>query len=188
MTTLTPYKWAYDALFGKREAKKPYEGELAFNRRTIVFEDSFTGIKTSVQLRNVSKFELYGLKFINQISVLKLVIAGIVTGIGLYFYKEVLAWPFIIICGGIVFMGIRERLRPKIYGLTIQLNSGSNHHFFSKDFVGVKNLFSAVQIALENDVPISIKATFHDNRVTFVSAHNVGAVGDMAQGIAVEHK
>lgn len=163
-------------LSGKLEdEEKKYKGSIVFNKKTIVFSG------TAIQLKNVSKFEKYGIRYTNKVSTILLIVSIILALVGLYLapYGLILTLIF----GITIYIGIKERLKPKIYGLTIQLNSGINHNFLSKDKNGINNLFDILTRSLENEETFSV--SFTDNSV-IINDSNIGAVGDGA--ISFENK
>ena len=146
-----------------------YQGTIYFNKRTVEFSG------TTLQLKNVSKFEQYGLKYVNKVSTIYLILSIILALAGLKYapYGLVLTLFF----GLNAYVGIKERMRPKLYGLTIELNSGATHHFLSKDSNGIELLFGKLTKGIENEETFGF--SFTDNRVTNI-ATNYGAVGDHA--------
>lgn len=158
---------------------KSHQGSITFNKKSIVF------LGTAIQLKNVSKFEKYGLKPKYTISQTFLIISGILTLVGMSIILsqespvDLQNSPYVriptIIFGFITSIGIRERFKPQRYGLTIQLNSGANHHFLTKDKVGVDKLFEVLTESLENDKTFT--ALFEDRRVTITNS-NITGVGD----------
>ena len=134
-----------------------YKGSIEFKQRTI----SFTG--TTLLLSNISKFEQYGLKYAYQITgfLLAFSIIMAIVGLALMPYGLILT----VIFGFIAFLGFRERSRPKLYGLTIQLNSGTEHTFLSKDQGGISRLFTLISNAVETNSPMNFNVSFQDKRV-----------------------
>lgn len=138
------------------EAEK-YVGSLTFRKNTISFDG------TTLLLKNVAKFEQYGIKYINSISK------------GLYIFSIIAAFVCLIpfpfgligtfIFGVIAYKGYKERNRPKLHGLTIELTSGSKHYFLSKDKKGVDNLFSTITSAIESDAPINHTFIFEGDKI-----------------------
>ncbi len=162
----------------KQEKEKPYEGILSFTNKTISSSD------TTILLNNVTKFEKYGLKNINRITLLQLAIAGAVF-LGSFFFMP---WGIftLVIAGLVLYAGIKERMRPDLYGLTIELTSGSQHHFLSKDLEGIKKLFAKIAEIVEREAPMHSTFEFHNNKVIHkgdtynIADSKIGAVGHQA--------
>lgn len=151
-----------------KDEEEEFQGKIFFNKRTI----SFPG--TTLYLKNIAKFEKYGLKYIYKVSTLSLIFSSIMAIGGLKYAP--IGLVLTLFFGLNVYVGIKERLRPKLYGLTIELNSGTTQSFLSKDTQGINALFEAVIHALENDV--QIVADFGNKGVT----NNYNLLGDNIGG------
>lgn len=151
------------------EEESEYRGKVFFNKRTVVFSG------TTLQLKNIAQFEQYGVKYINKISIPLLILSAILAVGGAIYapYGLVLTLVF----GFIVYLGVKERMRPKLYGMTIELNSGTRHYFLNKDKSGIEVLFEKLSVCIEKEEPFVV--SFVDNRVTITNA-NIGVVGDNA--------
>ena len=110
---------------------------------------------------------MYNFKQHNSISTfwyLLSIIASIASLIAL-FSGVVEALIGLILFGLIVYYGYKERNRPKIHGLTIELNSGTTHDFLSKDKNGVDELFEAISEAVESNKPLLQTFNFEGDRI-----------------------
>ncbi|MEL7532072.1 MAG: hypothetical protein AAFN10_12215, partial [Bacteroidota bacterium] len=54
---------------------------------------------------------------------------------------------------------------PDLFGLTIELTSGSKHYFLSKDKKGVDYLLETITLAIESDRPINHTFVFEGDRI-----------------------
>lgn len=70
-----------------------------------------------------------------------------------------------LIFGYIAYRGYKERRRPHLHGLTIELTSGSRHYFLSKDKNGVTKLLETITDAVESDVPINHTFIFEGDKI-----------------------
>jgi hypothetical protein len=161
---------------------QPYKGTLTINRRTI----SFYG--TTVLLNNVAKFEKYGLKHVYVMSIRAIVFWCILTLIALSYINN---WPYgligTIICGFMAFRGIQDRFQKRKYGVTIELNSGTRHHFISTDMQGIDIFFHDISRAIENNEPVSVSYNFNSNeiirnKINIENQEGTMVVGDNAVG------
>ena len=112
---------------------KPYQGEIIFNRKTISFYN------TIVLRQNITQIEKYGVTRINRISDALLAFSAIMVLIGFASipYTLILSLLFAFV----IYLGIKERNRSKLSGLTIELSSGATHNFLSPDRKGIDDHF-----------------------------------------------
>ncbi|MGN6435947.1 MAG: hypothetical protein ACTHMM_05410 [Agriterribacter sp.] len=150
------------------EGNTAYKGDIYFKERTVVFSG------TTILLKNVAKFELYGYKRTNKISGIALILSIVVAVTGLIYAPYGLI--FTAVFGLISFVGIKERLRPRLYGLTIELNSGTRHLFLNEDLNGVKALFEKLSYRIEKEEPLAV--SFADKSVTIMNSNIISAGGD----------
>lgn len=146
-----------------------YVGNVFFNKRTVVFSG------TTVPIKNISKFEQYGLKYIHKITIVHLIVS-IILAIGGAMYAPY-GLILTVIFGFVIYLGVKERMRPKLYGMTIELNSGARHYFLNKDQTGIKALFEKLYRCIENEETFAV--TFVENKVTITDS-NIGVIGDNA--------
>jgi hypothetical protein len=127
---------------------KPYQGEIIFNKKTISFYN------TIILRQNITQIEKYGVTRVNRISDALLVFSIIMFFVGFAGipYSLMLSLVF----GFVMYLGIKERNRPKLSGLTIQLSSGSAHNFLSPDRKGIDDYFIKLSQALEDGDAFSL--------------------------------
>jgi hypothetical protein len=153
--------------------KKPFEGLITFTDKMINYEDS------TLLITNVSQFKKYGFKKNMSFPIFILVIGIIALYISIKGLENMVA---ILVSLGIIAYAIRLLLKPKLFGLTIELNSGSCHYFLSKDVQGIHSLFEQITAAIKNSKPFYSVYKFENNHVTNISQSNIGIVGDNASG------
>jgi len=175
MSTTTG-KGNYANLFNPQlDRKSPYVGSLSFTSRTI----SFLG--HILLLTNVSKFEKYGMKYIPRITIFHMVISAIIFLVSL---KVPMPYGLIlmVVFGGIILLGIKERLRPKLYGLTIELNSGTRHTIYSRDHEGIDKVFKTLLEAVNHPELYAMGGSFTFNNNGIIAgpvAMGAGAKAEM---------
>ncbi|HEY4109973.1 DUF6232 family protein [Puia sp.] len=159
-----------------------YTGKLTLTNKAM----SFHG--TTILLANISKFDQYGIVRTNKISMGLMIIAGI---LGFFAVQHLLTWgPVVVIPAALIlYLGIRERRRPNLFGLTLHLNSGERHNIISEDKEGIGRLYHLIGEAIHKDHPVSATLNFNPGRIDFytgdtynVSQSQVGAIG--AQAVA----
>lgn len=141
----------------KEDDKEPFKGVVTFTDRTI----SFNG--TTILSKNVAKYEQYGVKRVNKISIKQMIVFSFVA-IASYFL-ETYGKVFSVVLLGVVAYGIYERVRKLEYGLTIELNSGTRHYFIHKDRAGIESLFKLITEAIESETPLRLNAKFENSKV-----------------------
>lgn len=145
-------------LFSNRKEKEEvYHGLLFFKKRTM----SFAG--TTILLKNIAKFEQYNVKNTLRVPTIALIVACILAVVGLT--QAPYGLLITLVAAPVILMGILERRRPRIYGLTIELNSASRQSFLSKDEKGINELFSAISRFVENEEDVVVQASFTTNQV-----------------------
>jgi len=137
-----------DTISSQEPENKPYQGEIVFHKKTISFRD------TVILRQNITKVEKYGVKSVYRISDTMLVFSGIMVLVGFTSIPYTLILSLIF--GFVLFTGIKERNRPKLSGITIELSSGTQHYFLSADKKGIDNQFNALAEALENGEPFTL--------------------------------
>lgn len=161
-------------VFGLAQKKEePYIGTMIFGQRTISFAN------TSILRDNITRIEKYNLAGSYRVS-LPLLIFSIIAaliGIGLSPLGLLITMVFAII----IVIGIMERLKPKLTGLTIELNSGYTHTFLSSDKKGINRLFESIQNALENSS--SLTAKWETNNIHIMNTNVTGSTGVVIGGI-----
>lgn len=148
----------------QNEKDKPFMGDITFTEKTISWAD------TTILLSNVSQFKKYGVTRIYRINTIQLIVAAVAALASFFFlpYGLILLLPAAVI----LYIGIKERLRPKLYGLTIELNSGSEHYFLNTDLQSINDLFAFITEVIKKGIPFSATFTFINN----------GIIGDGATG------
>ena len=156
-----------------------YTGRLNLTNKAM----SFYG--TTILLANISKFEQYGIIRPNRISTGLMIIAGFIALIFLRYWYWGLV--FVIPAVLILYVGIRERRRPKLFGLTLNLNSGERYNLFSEDKEGIGRLYHLIGEAIHTDHPINAIMNFNPGKIEFnlgdtinVNHSQVGAIGTQA--------
>ncbi len=134
-----------------------FEGSLKFRNNTITYNG------TTLLIKHVTKFEEYGVKYVNSISTGWYIFSFIAAIVCLIPFPFGLIGTFIF--GLIAYAAYKERRRPKLHGLTIELTSGSRHYFLSKDKKGVLVLLETIAYALENDQPINHTFIFEGDKI-----------------------
>jgi hypothetical protein len=154
----------FQAAEEQNEKDKPFMGAITFTDKTISWVD------TTILLGNVSQFKKYGVTRIYRITTIQLIIAGVAALASFAFmpYGLILLVP----AAFVLYVGIKERLRSKLYGLTIELNSGSEHYFLNTDLKSINNLFEFITEVIKQGQPFSATFTFVNN----------GIIGDGATG------
>ena len=166
--------------------RQVFRGSLMFRRNTMSF------FNHTLLLSNISQFKQYSLIYKKRISWFLYIISILLFtlmlllfvllflqftltdnyaehGEKIYIYVTIGATLFF---GRIVYIGYLERQIPRLYGLTVELNSGNTHHFSSKDEEGISNLFNIITEAAEQDEPINQTFHFEGDKVV-----NTGPVG-----------
>jgi len=112
-------------------------GQLILTNKSI----SFRG--TTILLPNIAKFEQYGITRTNTVSILHMIIATIVICI----FIQYMFWGLLFVIPGalVIYWGIKERQRPDLYGITLELNSGYKYNFISKDANGIRSLYTKIK-------------------------------------------
>jgi hypothetical protein len=120
----------------------PYQGEIVFKKKTISFYN------TVLLRQNITQIEKYGVKRIHRVSDPLLIFSAIMFLVGFSSmpYTLILSLLF----GFVIYLGIKERNRPKLSGLTIELSSGATHTFLSPDRKGIDDHFSTLSKSLED--------------------------------------
>ena len=148
-------------------ADKPFKGTIQFNERMISYEGN------TLLISNVSQFQKYGYKKNYAKPVTVILIGAIAFLVAMNADLGVLGTLASL---AIVGYGVYLLMKPKLFGLTIELNSGSCHYFLSADVNGIQKLFSDITKCIKDSKHFYGEAVFQDNRVT-----NVVTFGDDAR-------
>ena len=144
----------------KKDETDPYRGAIEFRNHTIVFA---YGTMTILR-HNVTRVEKYGVKRVYKIPMPLLLISGVFAVIALFGASSYpLSLLITILFGAIVVIGIMERRRPKLSGLTIELNSGYTYSFLNENENAIAQLYTAISDALEQG--FTLKAKFEQNNI-----------------------
>lgn len=156
-----------------------YIGELELTHKTISFQGS------TFALANVAKFDKYGVVRRNSISTIVMVIACIVIYYGVQHFRE--GFVFVAVAAVILYLGIMQRRRPKLYGVTLELNSGQRYSFFSEDGPGIQSLYAKINEAIHSEHPVNYLVNFspghiqlHSGDSYHINNSQVGAIGKNA--------
>jgi hypothetical protein len=148
-------------------ADKPFKGTIRFNDRMISYEGN------TLLTSNVSQFQKYGYKKNYAKPAIVMFIGAIAFVFAMNANLGVLGTLASLV---IIGYGVYLLMKPKLFGLTIELNSGSCHYFLSADVNGIHKLFADITKCIKESKHFYGEAVFQDNRVT-----NVVTFGDDAK-------
>jgi hypothetical protein len=153
------------------QKQKPYQGTITFTDKIINYDDN------TLLIGNVSQFSKYGFKKKYMAAIVLLTIGTLALIAAINNASFLIALPALLL----IALGIWDIKKPKLYGLTIELNSGSRHYFFSKDLKGIERLFLDITEAIYRHSPFMMVTKFEDNRITITDS-NIGNIGDKSSG------
>lgn len=132
---------ALQGLFNKKK-EEPYFGKIELLNRTLCFSDMI------ILRQNISYIEKYVVEKNHKVSTPLLVLSIAVVIATFFFLPMGLIFTFLFAIP--IVIGIMERLKPQLNGLSVNLNSGYTHTFLSKDNQGITQLFTKMLNALDN--------------------------------------
>jgi len=160
-----------------------FTGGLTLTNKAISFSE------TTIQLSNIAKFTKYDVVRRPSIRVRHMVIAAIVICIFLsYMY-----WGLVLVIPAayVIYLGVKERQRPKLYALSLELNSGMKYFFASEDKEGIQLLYTRINDAIHAEAKVNYIVNFLSDKIEFNSGdtYNIdrsqaGAIGRNASGSA----
>ncbi|MHA4811438.1 DUF6232 family protein [Flavitalea flava] len=160
--------------------KQEYSGDLTLTNKTI----SFKG--TTIQLKSIARFQQFELTRINSIGIPLMLVAGL----AIIIFMNYLFWGliFIVPAALIIYAGIKERQKPKLYEIVLELASGGLHNIVSADEQGIRSLYSKIKEAMQNEEnPINYHLNFKSGKIDFntgdtynVKDSQIGALGNAA--------
>ncbi|MGE7776636.1 DUF6232 family protein [Chitinophaga sp. NPDC101104] len=127
-------------------AQESYVGGFQFGKNTITWGGQ------TVLRQNISSVYIYNIQRSFKVSNAGMLLMGLGVLASLFLGK---LWPIIAIpCGLVLLYGLLERWKPRLFGVTIEMNSGSHKNIYSSDQQGIKRLYDAITVALESDEKI----------------------------------
>lgn len=141
-----------------------YVGGFHFGKNTI----SWGG--QTVLRQNISSVYMYNILRTFRISYLGMAMMAL--GILLSFLLGRLGLIIAIPCALVLIYGILERIKPRLYGVTMELNSGSLKNVYSNDQQGIRHLYHNISEALESDIKV-FEARFENGAIKIENMHNI---------------
>lgn len=136
---------------------QPYQGRLIITNQTLTFHG------TTIQLRNVSKFSTHEMERLHLVKIPIMILAAFIFLVTFAFGLKWIA----IAAAAIVGYGIYEYFIPKVYGLIIEMNSGSRHILRSKDKNGILEVRRKISEVMISDTPVTTTINFHSDKIEF---------------------
>jgi len=100
-----------------------------------------------------------------------MVIAGFVALIFLQFMYWGLI--FVVPAALVIFLGVKERQRPKLYSITLTLNSGHYYEIVSSDLDGIRALYDKIGEAIHQDAPVNTTFNFNGGKAVIHNGDKV---------------
>ncbi len=141
-----------------------YVGGFRFGKNTISW-----GGKTVLR-QNISSVYIYNIERTFRISQLQMVLLGL--GILLSYFLGQLGLIIAIPFGLLLAFGILERMKKQLYGVTMEMNSGSHKNIYSSDEIGIEQLYNAISESLESDTRV-FEARFENGAIKIENMHNI---------------
>lgn len=167
-----------------RDAKE-FRGDLTLTNRTISF------IGETVLLSNIAKFRQCQILRAYRFSIVHMVIAAII--IFIFYNRMYWGLLFVLPAAWVLYTGVSERLKPNLYALSLELNSGKTYDFSSTDEEGIRRLYSKLKELMNDNSDRQINYNYHfeggkvvlNSGDTYnVNNSQVGAVGRNASAEA----
>ncbi len=136
-------------------------GQLILTNKTL----SLRG--TCVLLSNIIKFDQYGVPRACIVNNWHMLIAGIVICVfGPQFFWGLI---FVIPAAGVIYAGIRERQKPELYGISLELTSGREYKLISRDIQGINLLVTRIKEAMRDERSLKYVVNFDRGKIIFNS-------------------